>query len=99
FGAWNGLHGLDLKKDLAAAYTSRDAAFSRYATLVTDGERVLAVTLAGSLVLWEAKAGKFAPVSRAEVLKDEAGVYSHAAFVGKRMYLRGDSEVACVELE
>ncbi len=99
FGAWNGLHALDIKKGLAPVYFSRDGAFSKYVTLVTDGERVLAVTLSGELVLWEAKADKFAAVSRAEALKDEAGVYSHAAFVGKRMYLRGDTEIVCVELE
>lgn len=99
FGGWNGLHALDLSKGLAQVYFSRDAALSRYVSLVTDGERVLALTQAGALVLWDARAEKFTAISRVEVFKDEAGLYSHPAFVGKRMYARGDSEVVCVELE
>jgi len=59
----------------------------------------LAVTASAELVLWEAKAEAFKPVSRVKLLKDEAGVYAHPAFVGKRLYVRGDSEVVCAELE
>lgn len=99
FGAWKGLHALDLGKKLAPVYVSRLDPFTRYVTLVTDGERVLAVTLTGELILWGAKAEKFAPVSRVTPLADEGGCYSHPAFVGKRMYLRGDREVVCIELE
>jgi hypothetical protein len=32
-------------------------------------------------------------------LLDEGGCYSHPAFVGKRMYLRGESDLLAVELE
>jgi outer membrane protein assembly factor BamB len=98
FGAWNGLHALDART-LKPVYTDRGTSFSRYVTLVADDERVLAITVAGELILWRADAEKFAPVSRLKLFADEAGCYSHPAFVGSRLYLRGEREIIAVDLE
>src|SRR5205807_2155867 len=54
FGAWNGLHCLDLKK-LEPAWFNRESVFAKYVTLVASDDRVLAVTLAGELVLFDAR--------------------------------------------
>ncbi len=98
FGAWNGLHCLDVKQKLKPVWLRRETAFSRYVSLVASQDRVLAVTLAGELVLFDAKADSFRALGRAKLLEDESGCYSHPAFVGTRMYLRADSELLCVEL-
>jgi outer membrane protein assembly factor BamB len=98
FGAWNGLHCLDVAKGLAPVWVSRETAFTRYLSLVASEERVLAVTHAGELVLFDAKADAFKPIDRVKVLEDETGLHAHPAFVGTRMYLRGDGELLCVEL-
>jgi outer membrane protein assembly factor BamB len=97
FGIWNGLHCLDQKK-LTLIWRSRDPAFSRYGTLVASADRVLAITLAGELILFDPAADAFKPISRVKLLEDESGIHSHPAFVGTRMYLRGDAELLCVEL-
>jgi hypothetical protein len=98
FGIWNGLHALDAAT-LKPVYTDRSTAFSRYGTLLADGERVLALTVAGELILWDEKSVKFAPISRVKLFADEAGCYSHPAVVGTRLYVRGEREVIAVDLE
>jgi outer membrane protein assembly factor BamB len=98
FGAWNGLHCLDLKKKLAPVWLRREGDFSRYLTLVASAKRVLAITLTAELILLDASADRFKPISRVKLLSDESGCYAHPAFVGKRMYLRSDSELLCVDL-
>lgn len=97
FGGWNGLHCLDAKK-LTPVWLRRETAFGRYVTLVATEERVLAITLAGELVLFEAKGEEFKAIDRVKVLEEESGVHAHPAFVGTRMYLRGDGELLAVEL-
>ena len=99
FGAWNGLHCLDIKQKLKPIWLNRQTMFSRYLTLVGSQERVLAITLAGELILFDAKKDKFEALGRVKILEDENGCYSHPAFVGTRMYLRAEREGLCVELK
>ncbi|MFQ3593405.1 MAG: PQQ-binding-like beta-propeller repeat protein [Gemmataceae bacterium] len=98
FGVWNGLHALDART-LKPLYLDRSTPFSRYVTLVADDQRVLAITVAGELLLWRAEADKFRSISRLKLFADEAGCYSHPAFVGSRLYVRGERELLAVELE
>ncbi|MEX2186033.1 MAG: PQQ-binding-like beta-propeller repeat protein [Pirellulales bacterium] len=99
FGVSDGLHVLDLKNGLATLWKSDDEAFAEYATLVAGGGRVLAITLRGELVLFDAAADKFAVLSRMKLFDGEAGLYSHPAMVGRRLYVRGSTSVVCLDLD
>ena len=97
-GADTGLHCLDLKNSLKPVW-SRDIELGDYATLMTDGERVLVVTLGGELILLDAKGENCAVISRLRVFTYDVEVYSHPALVGTRLYVRGGPSVACVDLD
>lgn len=98
FGVWNGLHCLD-ERTLSPIWVSRETAFSRYVTLVASDTRVLAITLTGELIHFDPRSQTFQSLDRIKVLPDEAGLHSHPAFVGTRMYLRGDGELVCIDLK
>lgn len=99
FGVHDGLHILDLTRKLKSIAQSDDRAFSEYASLIANPTRVLATTLRGELVLFDAKADKFAPLARLQLFEDEEGLYSHPALVGTRLYVRGSKSVVCLELK
>ena len=84
--------------DLKPMWEGEDRAFGGYCAAVTDGTRVLVVSLEGELILLDAAAAKFDPVGRLKVFDGDRGVYSHPAFVGGRAYIRGSSSVVCVDL-
>lgn len=98
FGVWLGMQCVDLKRGLQTVWFQEDEAFDDYAVLVGSGDRVLAVSKFGELILIDATANKFTAISRRPTFKDDPGVFSHPAFVGTRMYLRGSSELVCLEL-
>ncbi|MBX3748387.1 MAG: PQQ-binding-like beta-propeller repeat protein [Verrucomicrobiae bacterium] len=98
FGVHDGLHCLDLARGLAPVWHWDDPALGDYATLLADDERVLLITAAGELVLFDARADQPVVLSRLLVLPDEADVYCHPALAGSRLYLRGASLVLCVDL-
>jgi outer membrane protein assembly factor BamB len=99
FGIWNRIYCLDLKNGLKTIWTGDDDTFAPYAAIVASDDKLLVVTLEGELILVDAKADRYRPLSRMKVFADERGVYSHPAFVGTRMYLRGNSTIVCVELK
>ncbi|MFO0877831.1 MAG: PQQ-binding-like beta-propeller repeat protein [Gemmataceae bacterium] len=98
FGAWNGLHCLDLRRDLAPIWVRRDVASGRYLTLIASDTRVLAITMTGELMLFDAQADEFRLLGKLPVFADENGMYAHAALVGRRLYLRGERELVCLDL-
>jgi outer membrane protein assembly factor BamB len=98
FGVKNGLHCLDLKNDLKRIYLGKDAEFGKYCSVVASEDRVLVSTLRGELILLNAKADEFKVLSRLQVLEEEHGCYAHPAFVGTRVYMRGDACILCVDL-
>ena len=99
FGIWNRLYCLDLKNGLGEVWASDDATFTQYGALVATDTRVLAVMMDSELILFDPRAAKFDPISRAKLFPDEGGLFSHPAFVGTRMYVRGSGSVVCVELK
>jgi outer membrane protein assembly factor BamB len=99
FGIWNRLFCLDLTNGLKEVWDSDDRAFGQYGALVATDTRVLAITLESELILIDSKSTKFEPLGRVKVFADEAGLFSHPAFVGTRVYMRGSSSVICVELK
>ena len=98
FGAHGALRCLDLQNGLKPLWSREDVALGDYATLITDDERVLVVTLSGELILLNAKAEACPIISRLRLFANEVEVYSHPALVGTRLYVRGGPSVACVDL-
>jgi outer membrane protein assembly factor BamB len=98
FGVWRRLFCLSIKDGLKPVWEGEDRAFGGYCAAVTDGTRVLIVSLEGELILFDADTQKFDPVGRLKVFEGDRGVYSHPAFVGTRAYVRGSSSVVCVDL-
>ncbi|MFO0822897.1 MAG: PQQ-binding-like beta-propeller repeat protein [Gemmataceae bacterium] len=99
FGVWNGFYCLNLKDGLKAVYDEKVRAYSAYCAAVATEERVLVVSKTGELILLDAGAGEYTELGQLAALgKEEKGVYSHPAFVGTRVYLRGSASVVCLEL-
>jgi outer membrane protein assembly factor BamB len=98
YGAHLGLHCLDAANGLKRLWHFDDNTLGDYATLIADDERVLVITLSGELILLDAKAAGCVILSRLRVFADDVEAYSHPALVGTRLYVRGGSSVACVDL-
>jgi outer membrane protein assembly factor BamB len=99
FGVWGGLFCLDAKNGLKEVWTNDDKPFRGYASIVATDERILVTSKEGELLLIDAKSDKFKLLGRLTLFKDEQGLYSHPAFVGTRLYIRGSSALLCVELK
>jgi outer membrane protein assembly factor BamB len=98
FGADQGLYCLDLRNGLKQIWRREDDTLGDYSSLIADDERVLVTTLGGELILLDGKADGCVIISRLKVFDDDVEVYSHPALVGTRLYVRGGSIVACVDL-
>ncbi len=98
FGVWGVLHCLDADNGLKEKWVGEDRAFRSYASIIATDDRLLVTSSEGELLLIDAKSDRFKLLARLPVLKDEKGVYSHPALVGRRLYLRGNASVVCVEL-
>jgi outer membrane protein assembly factor BamB len=97
-GTHQGLHCLDVRQHLKAVWRLEDDAFSEHTCLFASGDKVLAVTLGGELILLRADSNQGQVLSRLRVFEDSVEVYSHPALVGSRLYIRGGSSVVCVDL-
>jgi outer membrane protein assembly factor BamB len=97
FGVWRRLYCLNTKDGLKANWDADDQAFTRYAAAVATDMRVLVMSLEADFVLLEATADGFQEVNRLKVLPTERGLYSHPAFVGTRVYVRGSSSLVCFD--
>ena len=99
FGVWNRLYCLDLKSGLKELYDESSQAFSGYCAVVATDSRVLIVPRSGELILLDATTTEYTELGRLAAFgKDEKGVYAHPAFVGTRVYVRGNSSIRCFEL-
>jgi ABC-type phosphate/phosphonate transport system substrate-binding protein/outer membrane protein assembly factor BamB len=93
FGCWRGLFCLDLNDRLRTLYsTEGDGAFREYAAFIAGKGRVLAVTVGGEMVLFQAARDAFTPIGRLRVFEG-AEVWSHPALVGNRLYIRSMNEI------
>lgn len=98
-GVWEGLRCLDAVNGLKTIWIGEDGAFGDYAAIVGTAERCMVITKYGELLLFDPTANEFALISKqTSAFDDDPGVYSHPAFVGKRMFLRGSQEVVCLGL-
>jgi outer membrane protein assembly factor BamB len=99
FGVWNRFYCLNAKDNLKEVYDESATAFSGYCAVVASESRVMVIPRSGELLLLDATANEYTELSKWKPFgKDEKGVYSHPAFVGTRMYLRGSASIVCLEL-
>jgi hypothetical protein len=103
FCAQEKLFALDCtSRGLADAAAPLSGPFETYAATVAGPSSVLVIGNSGQLVMFDVVPDRREPTSLA-VFADASGennnpVFSHPAFVGTRMFIRGDNELLCVEL-
>lgn len=90
------LYCLSLKNGLSEAWRIRDPAISEYGAIIASRQRILVVGN-GELLLLPAS-GEKRIASRLRVFDDRLPVYSHPAIVGDRLFIRGESRIACLRL-
>jgi outer membrane protein assembly factor BamB len=97
------LYCLSLANGLSEVWTAEDPAFCDYAPLLATDERVLVLGRGGELLLIDAASDEFHIVAREHLFTDKearsAELYAHPALVGTRLYVRGEKELVCVDLE
>jgi outer membrane protein assembly factor BamB len=99
FGVAGGLFCLDAGRKLAEVWHSDGDDFREYASLIASPDRVLVTTLQGKLILFPAAGDTFEKLSELTLFGDEAGLYSHPAVVGGKLFVRGSKSLVCLNLE
>jgi len=90
------LYCLDLQDGLQESWRIRDPAFGDYAAVFASAERILVVGN-GELLLLSTD-GSQEILARQQIFDEKLPIYSHAALVGKRFYVRGESGMICIAL-
>ncbi len=103
FCAQEKLFALDCtSRGLAEAGAPQSGPFETYAAAVAGPASVLVIGNNGPLVMHDVVPGRRKPttlaVFEAASGENKTPVFSHPAFVGTRMFIRGDNELLCVEL-
>ncbi|MEZ6045891.1 MAG: PQQ-binding-like beta-propeller repeat protein [Planctomycetaceae bacterium] len=98
FGVWDGLFCLDWKNNLEELWINEEPGFSNYVSLVANDEHVLAVTVKSELLLFKVNAAEAIPIDRLKLTDQRTDTYAHPAFLGKRIYLRINTELCCLNL-
>ncbi|MCX8090292.1 MAG: PQQ-binding-like beta-propeller repeat protein [Verrucomicrobiae bacterium] len=96
FGSTRGLVCLDTARGLRAVWHAGEAAFDEHASFITDGRSVLAVALNGECVLLSVKADGCVIRSRVQLFEDGES-WSHPAWAGDRLYVRGGASISCFD--
>jgi len=92
---------LDAANALAVVHRGDEDRLDTYAAVVAGAASLLVIGNDGMLMLYDISAGRCRQVARCQGLtQDRTGnpVYSHPALVGTRLYIRGDHEIACLEM-
>ncbi|HEX6963792.1 MAG TPA: PQQ-binding-like beta-propeller repeat protein [Lacipirellula sp.] len=102
FCVWNKLFCLDAAKGLEPVWIGKDRSLHDYAPIIASDDRLLVLGKGGELLLIDAKADQFRIISRMRVFDNptdrEAEPFAHPALVGSKLYLRGELELACIDL-
>ena len=102
FCLWEHLFCLKLDGELQPIWIGDDDAFCDSSPLFVTDQRVLAFGRGGELLLIDAASPEFRIISRSHPFADResrrAELLSYPALVGKRLYLRGEKELVCVDL-
>ncbi len=97
FGIHGDLFCLDAMT-LQPIWTGSDDSFGQYTSLVASPDSLLALTIDGELLLIDTRRDQFSITSRLSLAED-VDIFSHPAFVGKRMYVRLGPSITCVDLQ
>lgn len=96
------LYCLDLANNLAELCTLEDPALGDYAPIIADDQRLLILGHGGELLLVDITGDEPGITSRTYLFDDEqtreAELYSHPAIVAGRLYVRGETSLACFDL-
>ena len=103
FGIHDGLVELDAAHGLATVRRDDVGGLATYAAVVAKPGRLLVVGNNGRLMLFDITGGGCRLASACDAFTDTEGercnpVYSHPALVGTRLFIRGEHEIACLEL-
>lgn len=94
---------LNLADGLQPIWIGEDAALGSFSPLIASSDRVLAFGRGGELLLVDATTDHFQIVSRLHLFADKASrqaqLLSQPALVGKHLYLRGEKDLVCADLE
>ncbi|MCO6046695.1 PhnD/SsuA/transferrin family substrate-binding protein [Aeoliella sp. ICT_H6.2] len=97
------LYCLDLAGSLAELCELQDPALGDYAPIIADDKHLLILGHGGELLLIDISGESLTITSRTFLFDDpetrEAELYSHPAIVGNRLYVRGETSLACFELQ
>ena len=98
FGATDDLFCLDLNDKLKTRWSQKDDAFYDYLSFITDGTRLLIISVEGELILIPADPAAFTPISRLKLFEKNSEVWSHPALVANRLYVRSQNKIICLPL-
>jgi outer membrane protein assembly factor BamB len=99
FGCSGGLVCLDLRDGLRTLYKMQDdPAFKGHAAFIGGGGRVLAVSVEGELVLFQAARDSLMPAASLRLFQD-GEIWSRPILIGDRLYVRPMNEICCILLD
>jgi outer membrane protein assembly factor BamB len=88
----------DLTQGLKSVWEKDDDAFSGYASLIASDKRLLVTNVRAEIVLVDVTGNAYRECGRRTLVQEEAGLYSHPAIVGDRLYVRASDALYCVGL-
>lgn len=95
-GSTRGLVCLDAGRGLKTVWRAEEPAFEQHASFIADAQSVLAVALGGECVLISVRPEGCTIRSRLRFF-DDGESWSHPAWAGNRLYVRGPDRIACFD--
>lgn len=96
------LYCLSLKDNLKPVWIADDDAFGSTAQLIASEDQLLLVGIGGELLLIDPTSDKFLVASRLSLFdaakSKQTQLLSYPALVDSRLYLRGENELVCLEI-
>jgi outer membrane protein assembly factor BamB len=97
-GCAGGLKALGLPA-LQSIWEGEAEAFANYVSLITAGDRILAMSFGGELCLLQTGPSAVRVASRLRVFEEESETYAHPALQGHSLYVRDRAAIGCLSLE
>ena len=100
YGVHHGLYCFEAKPgpQLQTVWKQTDPRLNEYAFLAAAGKRLLVLTHACELILWEDTGAAVRELGALDLKTDSTETLSAPAFVGTRCYVRIGKELSCLEL-
>jgi outer membrane protein assembly factor BamB len=97
------LYCLDLDNQLKPLWIADDEAFGDSAPLIASDNRLLVLGLGGEILLIDPAQSSLRIVSRLSLFEDSRSkrtqLLSYPALIGARLYVRGENELVCVDID